>query len=206
MIIKLGKLSIPEAKRPRLGANHPEFDPPTAYLEQKSGNTSAEDASKATTQPNNSNAAVNEATTYPNNATTADDFHWHYNGNNNVKASGKRGKLEPGEQTVLRKYYKCSEKNARGCKAKKDVTYLPSGTTIEYKNNHNHPLLKKPSALAEVKEKVMSQLEVNAKPSVILRQLVKDAPRPLSRKHIPTRQDLYNWQHQLNVADLPSGK
>jgi WRKY DNA -binding domain len=135
---------------------------------------------------------------FPNNAATHEDYRWWVNGENDVRCARGVDLLFP------KIYYACSEKS-KGCRAKKRVHEIPGGDVLTFQNPHNHPPPKKPPTKPEVKQGVISQLSVGAKPTAILRNLVNNADEPISRKNVPTKQQMYNWQHQLNIANLPTG-
>jgi len=144
------------------------------------------------------------ATVYPNNSDNAGDFHWWYNGKDNVRAERKGGKIQVGEQTFLKKYYTCAERK-NGCKASKTIHSLPDGDSIQFKGVHNHTPPGNPKIDPEVKKKVLEQLSVGAKPSAIHSKLVNNAQHPITARTVPTKQSIYNWQHQIAVSQLPTG-
>ena len=149
--------------------------------------------------------AANAApTVYPNNCDNAGDFHWWYNGKDNVRAERRGGKIQAGEQTFLKKYYTCAEKK-NGCKASKTIHSLPDGDSIQFKGVHNHTPPGNPKSDPEVKKKVLEQLSVGAKPSAIHSKLVNNAQHPITPRTVPTKQSIYNWQHQIAVSQLPTG-
>jgi hypothetical protein len=77
--------------------------------------------------------------------------------------------LKGGTISDHRIYYKCLFHESKGCKAIKVIVQKATRTSTDYKGAHNHPLLPpdKQRISFEVKETVMSQLAVSAKPSVI---------------------------------------
>ncbi len=70
-------------------------------------------------------------------------------------------------------------------------------------NDHNHSAPVTPKVKEDIKKKVISQLKVGAKPSVIHKELVNNSESS-SRKDIPTVQQMYNWKHNLTMEYLPS--
>jgi hypothetical protein len=148
--------------------------------------------------------AASTVTVYPNNSDNTGDFHWWYNGKDNVRAEGKGGKIQAGEQTFLKKYYTCAEKK-NGCKASKTIHSLPAGDSIQFKGVHNHTPPGNAKIDPEVKKKVLEQLSVGAKPSAIHSKLVNNAQHPITPRTVPTKQSIYNWQHQIAVSQLPTG-
>jgi hypothetical protein len=145
------------------------------------------------------------AKTYPNNSDTSGDFHWWNNGKYDVRAERKSGKIVPGEQTFSKMYYACSQKKPTGCKATKTVHFLPAGESVQFKEVHNHPSSSKPKIDPEIKQTILSQLNVGGRPSVIHAKLVNDTQHPITSKTVPTKQNIYNWQRKITTAQLPTG-
>jgi hypothetical protein len=76
---------------------------------------------------------------------------------------------------------------------------------VQFKEVHNHPPSSKPKIDPEVKQTVLSQLNVGARPSVIHAKLVNDAQHPITSKTVPTKQNIYNWQRKITTSQLPTG-
>lgn len=188
MIIKLGKVgatpSNPEAsKRPKLNPDYSEF-----VVDENKDDGHKSDCAKDHV----------DVESFPNNVNTANDYRWQQYGNKKPKV------LKDGTTSDHKLYYRCS---AKGCKAIKEIVKKATATSTDYKGAHNHPPLPpdKQRISFEAKEVVMSQLAVGAKPSVIQRYLVNNASGPISRKDVPTMQQMYNWSHQMVAATLPTG-
>lgn len=125
-----------------------------------------------------------------------DDFWWCKNGEDNVRADKKGGKLQPGKVTYKKEYFICSTKKSRGlCEAKKRIHHLPDGIKYEYSGFHNHEPPAKPLTSAEVTKKIEDYLHVGAKAAVIQSRLMKEARearQPITPKNVPTKQKFYN--------------
>jgi hypothetical protein len=65
-------------------------------------------------------------------------------------------------------------------------------TTLKFKAScrmrepHNHPPLPDPPINPDVKERLVSHMRVGASPANVHKQLVKEAPLPLSSADVPT--------------------
>ncbi len=125
-------------------------------------------------------------------------------GQDKVRAARKEGKVHSND-AFPKKYYICGEKKKGACKAKKTIYSLPERDVIEFKGTHNHPPSTNPKVDLEVKKKVMEQLSVGAKPVLIHFKLVNDAEEPITSRTVPKMQNVYNWQHQRTMAQLPTG-
>jgi hypothetical protein len=123
-------------------------------------------------------------------------FRFRVNGNKELKGENEKGST--------RKYYKCSEKL---CEAQYYVTTPANGkiTTTFLPKPHNHYPPAKPRTRMVVKEKVLSHFSVGATPSVVHKQLVNDAPLPLSGADVPSLAQLKNWKYRASMNDMPSG-
>lgn len=154
----------------------------------------------------NKRAHTTEECYYPNNSSNAGEFHWWLHGQDKVRATRKEGKIHSNEP-FPKKYFICAEKKRKGgeCKAKKTVHSLPEGDVIEFKGTHNHLPPSNPKIDPEVKKKVMEQLSVGAKPALIHSKMLNDAEGPITSRTVPKKQQLYNWQHQMAMAQLPTG-
>jgi hypothetical protein len=146
---------------------------------------------------------------FPNSPANIKDFHWSKHGVDNVREGRKGGKKQPGELTYVKEYFICSEKKKGGtCKAKKTVHHLPGGDSTECIGTHNHPPPEKPKTDPEVQKKIEEYSQVGAKASVIQSRLMKEANeagQPITRKNVPTKQKIYNTQHKMAMAQLPTG-
>jgi hypothetical protein len=78
-------------------------------------------------------------------------------------------------------------------------------TTTFLPKPHNHYPPSKPRIRMVVKEKVLSHFSVGATPSVVHKQLVNDAPLPLSGADVPSLAQLKNWKYRASMNDMPSG-
>lgn len=142
---------------------------------------------------------------YPNNSSNAGEYHWCLHGQDKVRAARKEGKVYSNEP-FPKKYFICTEKKKGGkCKAKKTVHSLPDGDVIEFKGTHDHPPLSNPKIDPKIKQKVIEQLSVGAKPAMIHSKMVNDAEGPITSRTVPKKQQIYNWQHQMTMAQLPTG-
>jgi hypothetical protein len=123
-------------------------------------------------------------------------FRFQVNGNKELKGENEKGST--------RKYYKCSEKS---CEAQYYVTTPINGkiTTTFLPKPHNHYPPAKPHTRMVVKEKALSHFTVGATPSVVHKQLVNNAPLPLSGTDIPSLTQLKNWKYRALMSDMPSG-
>lgn len=130
-------------------------------------------------------------TSYPNDDTTRYSFNFINDGNKHMRNG------------IYRKYYCCTSRDV-GCPAKYCVDHLPGGNKITtYKPfPHDHEPPSNPCLRSDVHQ---VQLAAGAKSSVIHRNLVNEAPLPLSTANVPTRVQLHNWKYQLSIKDLPSG-
>lgn len=162
------------------------------------------------TSGENNNKQEEVAVSYPNNIDTEKDHHWWYNGKSRVRTEKKRGHVGADKEDIFeKKYYVCAEKkkNKGGCKAMKMIHALPNGNSITFKGEHNHPPSTNPKIDPEVKRKIMDQLSVGAKPSVIHSSLINNAinnAEAITRKNVPRKQQIHNWQHQMAMAQLPT--
>lgn len=73
-----------------------------------------------------------------------------------------------------------------------------------HSSQHTHPPPPNSKAKPNVKEKVLDQLSVGAKPSVIHTKLLTEAKQPISPKDVSSKQTIYNWQHQMTMSQLPT--
>ncbi len=114
-----------------------------------------------------------------------------------------RKQLKKGPQSA-RKYYKCTHP---GCKAKYEITENSDGsTTTDYKAiPHQHPPPPNPRTRKDVKDNAIDKMSVGAGLSVIHKQLINNAPLPLSSANVPTMAQLKHWKHQLSLSTMPSG-
>jgi hypothetical protein len=148
-----------------------------------------------------------EPVVFPNTPANAKEFGWCKHGEDQVRAGKKGGKKQPNEETYLKVYYICSEKKKGGtCGAKKRVHHLLGGDNTECVGTHNHPPPLKTDP--EVEKKIEEQLRVGAKPSVIHSRMINDAHvsgQPITPKNVPTKQKIYNMQHKIAMAELPTG-
>ncbi len=141
---------------------------------------------------------------YPNNSSNTGEFHWWLNGEDKVRAVRKEGKTHSNE-LFPKKYYICGEKKKCGCKATKTIHLLPEGDVIGFKGTHNHPPSSNPRIDPDVKKKVQEQLSVGAKPAMIHSKLVQNAEGPITSRNVPKKQHIHNWQHQMVMAQWPTG-
>lgn len=132
-----------------------------------------------------------------NNERTDSDYRWHNNGTKHVTN-------DTDGQKYRKVYFVCSEK-ARGCKAKKEVHHLSGGNSITYYEMHDHQPTSPPKLSPIVESKVVAQLEVGAKPSAIHKQIVLESP-DLSRKNVPTMNQLYKLKHKILTQHFPTSK
>jgi hypothetical protein len=101
------------------------------------------------------------------------------------------------------------------CKVAKTIHVLPNGNTVFFKGVHNHPLSDHSKTDPVMKEKVLGQLSVGAKLSVIHTKLLTEAKLSvihtkllteakhlISSKDVPSKQAIHNWQHQMTMSQL----
>lgn len=62
-----------------------------------------------------------------------------------------------------------------------------------------------PRIKKEVKECAIVQLSAGAMPSNVHKQIVNNAPLPLSSADVPSLSQIKNWKHALSIKDLPTG-
>jgi hypothetical protein len=51
---------------------------------------------------------------------------------------------------------------------------------------------------------VKGQLKVGAKVSAIHSRLINDAEEPITRKNVPSKQQMHNWKHQMAMMQMPT--
>jgi hypothetical protein len=109
-------------------------------------------------------------TTFPNSEKTRTLFCFYNNGIKEIKSGGKRT------------YYKCKEPKceAKYTHTKVDSNSSPTESRTFAPEPHNHPPPPDPPINSDVKERSVSHMRVGASPANVHKQLVKEAPLPLS--------------------------
>jgi hypothetical protein len=151
-------------------------------------------SSKEFADDNQKPESDNNNISHPNNETTRHQFKFKNNENKKLKKNGM----------VNCKYFICCTPE---CPAKYCVNLTTSGVLItEYmKEAHNHDPPAKPHTRKEVKERAITQMSARAMPSTVHKQIVNNAPLPLSSADVPSLSQLKNWKHELSIKDLPAG-
>jgi hypothetical protein len=138
------------------------------------------------------------ANTYPNIKATMKDYRWRKDGMKMV-AHGEAHCKFP------KVYYVCVCK-AQGCQARRNIHVINAMKVMKFREEHNHPPSNNPRIKPDVKKHVIAQLSVGAKPAAIRKQLVNGASLPIFRKEVPSQTQIYAWQHQIAVKDLPTSE
>lgn len=133
---------------------------------------------------------------YVNDHTTGESYRWQSDGRKLITSQS---------ETCWRFYYRCGNWKATGCRARRNILEMSEGSQISYKIPHNHSP-PPPKIDTQVKQLAEIQLSSGAKPSLLHKKIVLNAPNPGSRKHVPTMQQLYNWKYQASVKELPGRK
>jgi hypothetical protein len=133
------------------------------------------------------------STTFPNSEKTRTLFRFYNNGIKETK-SGKRT------------YYKCKEAKceAKYTHTKVDTNGSPTESRTFSPEPHNHPPPPDPPINPSVKERSVSHMRVGASPANVHKQLVKEAPLPLSSADVPTPGMLRVWKHRDAYKDMES--
>jgi hypothetical protein len=133
-------------------------------------------------------------TTFPNSEKTRTLFRFYNNGIKEIKSGGKRT------------YYKCKEPKceAKYTHTKVDCNGSPTESRTFSPEPHNHPPPPDPPINPDVKERSISHLRVGASPANVHKQLVKEAPLPLSSADVPTPGMLRVWKHRDAYKDMES--
>jgi hypothetical protein len=133
-------------------------------------------------------------TTFPNSEKTRTLFCFYNNGIKEIKSGGKRT------------YYKYKEPKceAKYTHTKVDSNGSPTESCTFAPEPHNHPPPPEPPINPDVKERSIAHLRVSASPANVHKQLVKEAPLPLSSADVPTPGMLRVWKHRDAYKDMES--
>jgi hypothetical protein len=110
----------------------------------------------------------------------------------------KRGEFKGYKKT----YHRCTEE---GCEACYYIFTNSSNMVKKYEKPHNHNPPAKPHACKEVKEKAEARLRAGDTPAAVHRDLVNDAPLPLSSAFAPALDTVRYWKKHISMKDIPSG-
>lgn len=143
---------------------------------------STDDGKKENQPPSSSPPSI------PNDDTTFPQFKFKNNGNKKLLAGPC-------------KYYICCQK---GCPAKRNIRKVNNKESVDYTFDHNYYPPSNPHPRKEVKERAEAAIGAGATPGNVFKQLLNNAPLPISPADMASLSRLKNWKYAMSVNDMPS--